>query len=165
MEEPDQPRAIALPAGNGAQLAHDMQHLIEAAKEAIPRAFQSEDYARRRAEAVREFEERSEQMSRQVEEKARRQGFAIEATAVGIITAPLVDGRPLAKEEFNRLPEEKRRLLQQQGEQLQEERGSAVGGADRGGRAPSRRISQPSFVAPGTDIARQSVNGYFWLLQ
>lgn len=120
-EEPDQPRAIALPAGKGAQLAHDMQHLIEAAKEAIPGAFQSEDYARRRAEAVREFEERSEQMSRQVEEKARRQGFAIEATAVGIVTAPLVDGRPLAKEEFNRLPEEKRRILQQQGEQLQEQ--------------------------------------------
>ena len=120
-DDPDQPRVLTLPPGRGRQLEHDLQRLVDTAKDAIPRAFQSDEYARRKAEVMREFEEKRAELSRQVSEDARSQGFAIEVTPVGIATVPLVEGRAMTKEEFDALPEEERHSLQQRGEQLKDE--------------------------------------------
>ena len=51
--EPDCPRAFAMPAGQGRRLAKAMTSFLEAAQQ-IPRAFESEDYARRREQSLAE---------------------------------------------------------------------------------------------------------------
>jgi len=49
--EPDRPRAFPIPAGQGRRLAKAMTSFLEAAQREIPRAFESEDYARRREQS------------------------------------------------------------------------------------------------------------------
>lgn len=120
-DDPDQPRALALPAGRGKQLKGDLDRFIDRAKEAIPRAFQSENYARRRATVAHRFEERRQQMYQQIESDARQQGFAIEVTPGGVITSPLSEGRPSTMEEVNQLPEEERQRLREKGDKVKEE--------------------------------------------
>src|SRR5215467_6080947 len=52
--EPDRPRAFQIPAGQGRRLAKAMTSFLEAAQQEIPRAFESEDYARRREQPLAE---------------------------------------------------------------------------------------------------------------
>jgi hypothetical protein len=72
----------------------------------IPRAFESEDYARRRRETLAEITQRRDALFDQLQDTASEQGFAIEMTSSGIVTIPLQDGKPLSDEEFEHLPEQ-----------------------------------------------------------
>src|SRR5262249_33388075 len=52
--EPDRPRSFSVPAGQGRRLAKAMTSFVEAAQREIPRAFESEDYGRRREQSLAE---------------------------------------------------------------------------------------------------------------
>jgi lon-related putative ATP-dependent protease len=118
--QPDQPKAIRLPAGRGHKLAADMDGLIDAASRDIPRAFESEDYARRRRETLAELSSRSDVLFDQLQTQARDQGFAIQMTSSGIVTLPLSEGKLLSAEEFQQLPQERQQDLKQHSAALQE---------------------------------------------
>src|SRR5262245_14793501 len=52
--QPDRPRTFSTPAGQGRRLAKAMTSFLEAAQREIPRAFESDDYARRREQSLAE---------------------------------------------------------------------------------------------------------------
>src|SRR5262249_57759101 len=52
--EPDRPRTFSIAAGQGRKLAKAMTSFVESAQQEIPRAFESEDYSRRREHLVSE---------------------------------------------------------------------------------------------------------------
>ncbi len=116
--DPYRPRAIRLPAGQGSKLARDMEEVMEAARREIPRAFESEDYEQRRNEELTRLHQRQQAIYSQLQEIASDQGFAIELTPAGIVTVPLVEGRPLSAEEYEALPAETKAELEQKGEDL-----------------------------------------------
>src|SRR5262245_51290586 len=60
--EPDRPRAFSIPAGQGRKLAKTMSSFLEAAQQEIPRAFESEDYARRRDQPLAEMRTRRDKL-------------------------------------------------------------------------------------------------------
>lgn len=116
--DPYHPRAIRLPAGEGAALAKRMDELVEAARREIPRAFESEDYERRRNEILTQLHQQQQALYSQIQEAAKSQGFTIELTPAGILTVPLVDDHPLSTEEYERLPQEIKEELERRGEEL-----------------------------------------------
>jgi lon-related putative ATP-dependent protease len=117
-----QPRSIELPAGLGEQLAADMDRFIEDCKREIPRALEGEHYERRKAEMMKEIDGPREQLSAQLQEMAKQEGFAIQTTPVGVVTVPLgEDGQPISREAFDELPEEKRQEIQERNQKLQQE--------------------------------------------
>src|SRR5215831_5964807 len=59
-EDPQQPRAIQLPPGQGTQLQQDMDQLMDELRSAIPAAFESEDYRTRKQVIEEEVKERHE---------------------------------------------------------------------------------------------------------
>jgi len=116
----DRPRAIRLPAGRGHEFAEDMDEFIEAAREDIPRTFDSEEYARRRREALAEFEPKREHVTAELQRFARERGYAIEQTPAGIASVPLADDRPLSPEELEQLSPEQREDLERRAEEIKE---------------------------------------------
>ncbi len=119
-DQPDQPNAIRLPQGRGRKFAADIDGFLQAAQRDIPRAFESEDYVRRRREALSELSQRRDALFNQLQSYARDQGFAIEITPTGIVTVPISQGKPLSDEEFQRLSDELRQEMEQRGRELQE---------------------------------------------
>ena len=101
-----EPRAIRLPAGMGSQLKTDMSSFIAEVRRALPRAFDSEDYATKRQEANAKLDKDREEIVAQVNASAARQGFTIQIGPAGLLIIPMVDGKPITEEEFNALPEE-----------------------------------------------------------
>jgi lon-related putative ATP-dependent protease len=123
---PDRPNAIRLPAGRGTQLAKDMDEFLHAAQREIPRAFESEDYDRRRREILGAIGERRDALTGELQSFARERGFAVETTPAGIIVVPLLDGRPLGPDEFARLPAEQQAEIERRGSDVQERVSQAV---------------------------------------
>jgi len=116
----DRPNAIRLPQGRGRTFAADLDGFLQAARRDIPRAFESEDYARHRREALSALQEQRDALFTQLQAFARDQGFAIETTASGMVTVPVSEGRPLSDEEFRNLPAERQQELEQHNTDVQE---------------------------------------------
>jgi lon-related putative ATP-dependent protease len=122
----DRPRAIRLPAGRGREFSRDMDEFIAAAREDIPRTFESEEYERRRREALAEFEPKREHVMAELQRFARERGYALEQTPAGIASLPLADDRPLTPEELERLSAEEREDLDRRGEEVKERAGKGL---------------------------------------
>ena len=136
------PNAIGLPPGKGEQLAEDMNRFIEAVKVELPRAFESEHYEKRKADIMRDIEAKREELSNHLQEEAKKEGFAIQTTPIGIVTVPLVDGQPMSREAYEELPEEKKKEIQEKSQTLQSELGQVMSQARKLEKEAGERIHE-----------------------
>jgi lon-related putative ATP-dependent protease len=103
---PYQPNAIRLPPGMGSRLKADMASFIAEARRALPRAFESEDYAAKRQGALGNIDKERETIFAEVNESAKKQGFSIQMGPASLMIIPVIDDKPLTQEEFEALPKE-----------------------------------------------------------
>jgi lon-related putative ATP-dependent protease len=108
-QEKHKPNAIRLPAGQGKQLAADMEKLIAALRADIARVFESEAYVQARNTIRNRFEEQSQAILENVQHMAAEKSFAIQATPQGMMMiTPLVNGQPIDPQAYEALSEEDR---------------------------------------------------------
>lgn len=119
-KEADNPNAIILPPGMGCSLVKDMDELVETAKRDIPSAFESEDYEKKRSDVLNEVQQERAKMLTDVQRKADQMGLAIEMTPVGIATVPVSQGKPLSRDEFEKLPPKQKSEIEERSRQLQD---------------------------------------------
>ncbi len=120
-EDPRRPRVVSLPAGRANDLARDLDRLIHICREDLPAAFASEAYERRVQEALAPVMETRSRTLEMLQNTATALGFAVNATPMGLLAAPLrADGQPMAQEEFVQLPKELHDEIEARGERVQE---------------------------------------------
>jgi predicted ATP-dependent protease len=124
--EADRPNAISLPAGQGRSFAKSMAEFLGTVQREIPRAFESEDYARRREAALAGVASRRERAIAELHEFARSRSFGLEMTPTGILTVALQDGKPIAAQTFEQLPAPVRTEIELRGKQVQDEVGKSM---------------------------------------
>ncbi len=110
--EPHKPRALNLPAGLGAGLRGDMEDLIDHLKRNLPQAFEQEAYLDSRSQIRIKHETELNTLYTMLQSKAGAAGLALRRTPEGWISAPVREGKLLAPEEFDALPEEERRKIE-----------------------------------------------------
>jgi DNA polymerase III delta prime subunit len=79
------PKAIRLPPGKGKDFQKDMKNFIDEAKRAIPKAFESEDYAAKREATIKALEAQSKALIDELNKKAQEEGFVIQSTRIGLL--------------------------------------------------------------------------------
>ena len=109
----DRPNAIRLPAGRGDEFARGMDEFVDAARREIPRAFESEEYDRRQREIVAEVAGRREREEQELTRFAADRKIALRMTPLGVASMPLVDGKPITREQFEGLPDDERAAITQ----------------------------------------------------
>ncbi len=120
-----EPTAIRLPPGKGAEFRGEMADFISEVKKNLPKAFESDDYATKREATVRSIEEEKVKLFGQINASAQQQGFVIQMGPTGLLTIPVVDGKPLPEEEFVALPDETKADIQKRMEKLNSDLRSA----------------------------------------
>ena len=130
---PHRPVAIALPPGRAPALDRALDRLIDDLKVALPAAFESEDYQKRRGAIEQESRGRNERAFTTVREKATAKGIAILRTPMGFAMAPMKDRPGGAAGRVQYLA-----------------RGAPAGGADR---------DRGAGKGPGGDPARAAAAG------
>lgn len=115
---PHRPKALKLPPGRATALARDVARLIEDLRVAIPAIFESEDYRARRQMIEERFEEREKSVFAEVNEKAAARAIAVIRSPIGVTLAPIRKGQVLGPTEFQELPEEDRKKIKSDIEEL-----------------------------------------------
>lgn len=126
-QQPDQPLAIPLPPGKGAEFRREVERLVDELKDAIRKLFASETFEAKRSALIQQFEQQANAIWRDLEQEARRLGFLLQRTPVGIATVPISpSGEPLADEQLAQLTAAHRQELERRARTLQENVGEAT---------------------------------------
>jgi len=116
----DAPCALPLPPGRAADLAAEMDALVESVKAAVPEAFESEEYQTRLQELQDEVREARQNALEKVREEAAEQSIQLMRTPSGIAFAPTRDGEVMSPEAFAELSQDEQAKIQKKIEELQE---------------------------------------------
>jgi lon-related putative ATP-dependent protease len=120
------PKALRLPSGKGKDFQKDMKSFIDEARRAIPKAFESEDYAAKREATIRSLEAQSKALIDDLNRKAQKEGFIIQSTRIGLILVPTINGKPVGEREFAALPQKVKDEIEKNRERLGSELRSAM---------------------------------------
>lgn len=119
--EPARPLALQLPSGRGDSLRQDMEQLLEDLQDALPAAFDSENYRNQARQIETEFRRRQEERFKALQQKAQSLGIALLNTPAGFALAPMKDGKVLSPDEFAQLPDADKEHIEEVVAKLQED--------------------------------------------
>ena len=104
-ENPNEPIAVSLPAGGGSEFRDLMDRFIDDVKVDIKSTFNNEEFEKERALIKQEFEEKRNVLMEKLNKKSSEYGFQVKASQTGIYMMPVMNGKAMAEEEFNKLDE------------------------------------------------------------
>ncbi len=104
-DNPNEPVAVSLPAGGGKEFCDLMDHFIDDVKVDIKSTFNNEEFEKERALIKQEFEDKRNLLMEKLNQKSSEYGFQVKASQTGIYMMPVMNGKAIAEEEFNKLDE------------------------------------------------------------
>lgn len=116
-----EPKAIKLGAGQGKVFREDVKKLMANIRTALPKAFESDDYAARREATIKVVEKQRKDLIDQLNAAAQKEGFVIQSTPIGLLLIPLVKGKPASEEELLSLPKKVQDEIQEKRNRLEAE--------------------------------------------
>jgi len=125
------PRALRLPPGRGVALRADLDRLVRDLREAIPAAFDTDDYRSRRKLLDEQLKKRQEQAFSAIETRGRERSIALIRSPMGLGLAAVADGEVLEPEKFAKLPPEEQERIRKDLAELQGELQAAVSALPR----------------------------------
>ncbi len=159
--EPHEPVAVRLPASQGPVLARDLDQLIAAIREEIPRAFEGERYEQRRLALVQGLQGQREAVFAEARAAAEQLGFNVEFGPGGVSVIPRhTSGDSMTPEAFELLPDPQKTELRARGQEVErgiEESFLAVRRIERDGWERLRALAQDTALAavgPTLEILR-----------
>ena len=104
-ENPNEPIAVSLPAGQGKEFKESMDGFIQEVKKDIKKTFNADDFEKEKALIKKEFEEKREVVMNKLNEASLKHGFQVRSAQNGIYMMPVIDGKIIPEEEFDKLEE------------------------------------------------------------
>lgn len=115
----DRPIAVCLPAGKGKEFKEAMSEAVSQLKDQLPAWFEREPHIKAHEEISRSFQDEREDLFTDMEALAKDRGFNLEIDDQGGLTLiPLIEGRILNDEEFERLDPDLRKTLRNSADDL-----------------------------------------------
>ncbi len=114
----DRPLAVSLPSGEGRGFKNDMEELLSDLRVTIPKAFEGGDYEKKKDAIVQSVNQKMTNYFLDIEAEAQDAGFDMKRTPNGIIFVPLKNDKPLTPEDYEKLPAQERRELEEKGRRL-----------------------------------------------
>lgn len=144
-DDPYQPHALRLPAGEGCAISAEVDALLDDLQEELPRAFETEQYQEHYNRIGRELEEARNARLSKLEARMIERGFALLRTPMGLVIAPVLDGEVVSREQYEQLPAEKKSELEKHRPELQGELEKAlreVRGLERDAKSHLHKLDQ-----------------------
>ena len=104
-QNPNEPIAVSLPAGQGKEFKENMDGFIKEVKKDIKKTFNADDFEKEKALIRKEFEEKREILMTKLNEDSMKHGFQVKSAQNGIYMMPVIDGKVVQEEEFEQLEE------------------------------------------------------------
>jgi len=119
-DQPQKPKVLRLPAGDGKVFRDDINELVEDLLSVMPSTFESDQYRIRNEEIESDVEERREQALKELSQEAEAHDIRLVRTPQGFSFQPLKNGKLVTPEEYLKLPDEELNKIQEIVSVLQE---------------------------------------------
>lgn len=117
--DPDAPRLIEMPAGQGKKFRKAMKDLLEAIGKNLQRKFETISFMRQRSLLVDKYQETRSSLMRKMNKLALDKGFNLELDNEGAVSlTPLYNGKKLTEEDFAQLDADIRLEFRNRGDRL-----------------------------------------------
>ena len=120
-ENPNEPIAVSLPAGQGKEFQETMDTFIKEIRTDIRKTFNNDDFEKEKTLIKQEFEEKRASLLEALNHESEKHGFQVKTAQNGIYMMPMMNGKTIEEEEFDKLDdaikkefEEKSTIVQQQ---------------------------------------------------
>lgn len=110
-KDPYQPTRLCLPAGKAIAFKKDIKNLIHDARQTITKAFEHEDFIKRRQSITDSLVQHQNQLFNAVYDRAAKESIRIQETPVDIVTIPLKNGKAMSDEQYNKLSQEEQSAI------------------------------------------------------
>ena len=119
-EDPNEPVAISFPAGQGKIFKENMESFVKDIRKDIKKTFNNDDFEKEKKVIKQDFNDKKENLLKKLNDKTMKQGFQIKSTDNGIYMMPIYQGKTIAEEEFENLPDEVKIEYEQKSSEVQE---------------------------------------------
>ncbi|MBN2334048.1 AAA family ATPase [Candidatus Bathyarchaeota archaeon] len=124
-DDDEKPNAMSLPPGKGSEFRDDMAKFVDNMRKALMSAFESEDYATRREETVKQYEDKKAELMKQLNQKSMEAGFVLQRSQIGMLIVPVINGQLINEQQFSLLPQNVKDEIQERRKRLQDDLRSA----------------------------------------
>lgn len=106
-KRPKCPKAIGMEPGQGKEFKKDVEQVIKAIGTEIPKTLTSKEYENNRNLLYTTHQKRAQKIINELNDLAKQYNFIFRHTEKGILSIPLIDGKPMTDEELEQLSESK----------------------------------------------------------
>lgn len=104
-DDPQKPKAIRLPAGEGREFREDMRQLVQDLQAAIPSAFETEQYYTRQQEVRDSLQEKTRQAFNSLGEEAKKHNVILLRNDEDLTFSPAKDDKKISVKDYEKLSE------------------------------------------------------------
>ena len=104
-DNPNEPIAVSLPAGQGKEFKDSMEQFIKDIRADIKSTFNNDEFEKEKTLIKQEFEEKRSNLLEKLNQESIKYGFEVKAAQNGIYMMPVLNGKALQEEEFDKLDE------------------------------------------------------------
>ena len=141
-ENPNEPIAVELPAGQGKEFKEAMDGFIKEIRKDIQKTFNNDDFEKEKALIKQEFEEKRSALLDKLNKEASKYDFQVKAAQNGIYMMPVVDGKAIEEEEFDKLSDEIKQQYEAKSVLVQEQIMNAISQIKEIERQSDKKISE-----------------------
>ena len=141
-ENPNEPIAVSLPAGQGKEFKESMEGFIKEIKKDIKSTFNNDDFEKEKSLIKKEFEQKRSRLMEKLEKETMKHDFQVKSAQNGIYMMPVLDGKALKEEEFNKLDDELKNKYEEKSNIVQEMIMQAIGQIKEIERLSDKKISE-----------------------
>lgn len=141
-DNPNEPIAVELPAGQGKEFKEAMEGFIKEIKKDIQKTFNNDDFEKEKALIKQEFEEKRSALLEKLNLDASKYNFQVKTAQNGIYMMPVVDGKAIEEEEFNKLEDSIKQEYEEKSVIVQEQIMNAIGQIKEIERQSDKKISE-----------------------
>ena len=105
------PRAIRLSAGKAGQFAKSMVRLIRWLQIKLQRTLESDAFKQKVSQHNRKFQAQEEEIMKRLEQLSRQHNIQLVQTKEGLRPVPVLDDKPMTREQFEQLPQEQQKVI------------------------------------------------------
>ena len=141
-DNPNEPIAVDLPAGQGKEFKESMDAFIKEIKKDIRSTFNNDDFEKEKELIKKEFEHKRSILMEKLGKETMKYDFQVKSAQNGIYMMPVLNGKALKEEEFNKLDDELKNKFEEKSGIVQEMIMQAIGQIKEIERLSDKRISE-----------------------
>lgn len=119
-DNPNEPLAVSVASGIGKEFKADMESFVVGIKKDLKSTFNNDDFEKQKSIMRQNFEEKKKELLDDLNARTSKEGFQVKTAQNGIYMMPIIDGKPIDEEDFEKLDEETKQAFEEKSPFVQE---------------------------------------------